>query len=75
MWREAPGKYSAELWALIKSAAAAGHPFARLWYAKAMVRGRFGLWSVPKGFREWWTCLVQIQQAWDARASQPMAPG
>jgi len=65
MVRCAPRKsIPAEVLALVEAAAAAGHPFARRWHAVAMARGRYGLASVPKGFRLLWAFLREVREAW-----------
>lgn len=61
----------AEMWTLVEAAAEAGHPFARQWHGNAMARGRYGMASVPKGFRLLWTALREVRAAWDMRDPKP----
>lgn len=67
MRREPRSKAQVEVRRLVEAAAIAGHPFARQWQASEMARGRYGLASVPRGFRLLWTYLREVQQAWNVR--------
>lgn len=61
----------AEMWALLESAADAGHPFARQWHGSAMARGRYGVARAPRGCRLLWAALREVRAAWELRAPKP----
>ena len=71
MMQRAPKSPPAEVGALIEAAAQAGHPFARQWQGRAMVRGRYGVTKLPKAFRLLWAVRREVRRAWELQASKP----
>lgn len=72
--QRAPGKSPpAEVGTLIEAAADAGHPFARQWHGRAVVRGRYGVARLPKAFRLLWAVRREMRRAWELRASKPVS--